>query len=265
MYQFLSPGRAAASDAFLAQYRRVRSDEGRCARSACYYRALPLIEASDPHAAEWRIRQESYRTLLSARTGVLSPRSWLRVLDLGAGNGWLSNRLASLGHAPVAVDLLDDDADGLRTRRLYEHAFVAVRADFDALPFVSRQFDLVILNASLHYSQDPERTLGEAARVVAGGGALVVMDSPMFECHVDGELMVQEQLKRIAGDSGVSAAVRPGVGFLTFRRMREIAGRLGRHARFLPSRGPLAWRARRAWSRRRIGRASAAFGLWVAR
>ena len=37
----------------------------------------------------------------------------LRILDLGAGNGWMSYRLALQGHLPIAVDLLTNDRDGL--------------------------------------------------------------------------------------------------------------------------------------------------------
>ena len=37
----------------------------------------------------------------------------IRVLDVGAGNSWLSHRLASFGHQVVAVDRLDDELDGL--------------------------------------------------------------------------------------------------------------------------------------------------------
>lgn len=267
IYRFLTSARAAARQPFIEQYRRVRREEGRTARTAAYYRALPLTDAEDPHADEWRIRGESYRTLLSPRTGVLSnPDRPLRVLDLGAGSGWFSNRMASLGHEAVAVDLLDDDDEGLPISRMYDHAFVAVRADFDALPFAAGQFDVVVLNASLHYASDPAQTLREADHMLSEGGALVVMDSPTFKTTADGEAMVQAQLERIREQSGDAAPpIRPGVGFLTFERLGAIAGRLGRRSAFYPSRGPLAWRARRTWSRRRLKRDPAAFGVWVAR
>lgn len=267
IYRFLTGARADARQPFIDQYRRVRRVEGRTARTAAYYRALPLTDAQDPHAAEWRIRGESYRTLLSPRAGVLSdPDRPLRILDLGAGSGWFSNRMASLGHDAVAVDLLDDDEEGLPISRIYDHAFVAVRADFDALPFAAGQFDVVVLNASLHYAGDPGQTLRAADSMLSRGGSLVVMDSPTFTTAADGEAMVEEQLERIREQGGgASAAIRPGVGFLTFDRLSAIAGGLGRRSTFYPSRGPLAWRARRTWSRRRLKRAPAAFGVWVAR
>jgi predicted RNA methylase len=37
----------------------------------------------------------------------------LRIADLGAGNCWLSYRLALRGHLPIAIDIQGDPLDGL--------------------------------------------------------------------------------------------------------------------------------------------------------
>ncbi len=129
-----------------------------------YYRMLPSVPQTIRAAADWRIRRESYAHL---QRHVL-PAVWqgpIRVLDLGAGSGWLSHRLASLGHHVVAVDRLDDERDGLGACRHYPVAFAAVQADFDALPFAAGQFDLVVFNASLHYAEQPDRDARRGRRV----------------------------------------------------------------------------------------------------
>ena len=59
--------------------------------------------------------------------------------------------------------------------------------------------------------------------------------------------------------------VRPGAGYLTFELLGAIADRLELRQEFVPSRGPLCWRMRRHLARVKLGRAPAAFGLWVAR
>ena len=56
------------------------------------------------------------------------------MLDVGAGNGWLSSRLSELGHDAVAVDLDDDSGDGLGAGA-GRKPFPLVQADFDAMPF----------------------------------------------------------------------------------------------------------------------------------
>jgi SAM-dependent methyltransferase len=176
----------------------------------------------------------------------------LHVLDLGAGSGWLSHRLATLGHRVVAVDVIDDEVDGLGVVRHYPADFTAVQADVDALPFSPGQFDLVVFNGSLHYAADAAATLEGAHRTLAQGGALVVMDSPMFRAEHDA-------VRGRPDDDG------DGVGHLTFGRLAGIAAKLALEPLYIPSRGPLAWRLRRGVARVRSRRAPAAFGLWVAR
>ncbi|MDE2008409.1 MAG: class I SAM-dependent methyltransferase, partial [Rhodospirillales bacterium] len=53
----------------------------------------------------------------------------------------------------------------------------AVRlADMYRLPLPAGGFDLVVLQMVLHYAEAPERVLTEAARILAPGGRLIVID-----------------------------------------------------------------------------------------
>src|SRR5262245_8489048 len=214
IYRFLTRPRVERAAPFVQQYRAVREQDGYRETAPEYYRMLPVVVQYHPRAAEWRVRRESYAHFQQRAL----PGVWqgpIRALDLGAGSAWLSHRLASYGHHAVAVDRLDDDADGLGACRHYPVAFAVVQADFDALPFEPAQFDVVILNSSLHYSQDPGATLSEAKRMLVTGGALVVMDSPMFNRASDGHAMVDAQSRRFVTHYGVTDVLRPGVGFLT--------------------------------------------------
>lgn len=263
IYRFLNRARSEAAAPFLRQYRVVRERDGYRETAPEYYRMLPVVAPTDRRAAEWRIRRESYAHFQHHAL----PAVWkgpIRALDLGAGSGWLSHRLASFGHRVVAVDQVDDDADGLGVCRHYPVAFPAVQADFDALPFDGSQFEVVVLNGSLHYSPDPVATLVEASRMLAAGGTLVVMDSPMFARERDGRAMVEAQSRAFATEYGVSDVVRTGVGFLTFADLSRAAAAVGLRGRFVPSRGPAGWRVRRQLSRLRLRRMPAAFGVWVA-
>src|SRR5207248_602439 len=85
--------------------------EGRHPAAADYYRRLPSVAPGDPYARDWQVRRETYHHLLGhVLAGGPLP---LRVLDLGAGSGWLSHRLAALGHQPVAVDAIDEDGSAM--------------------------------------------------------------------------------------------------------------------------------------------------------
>lgn len=263
VWRFLAPTRAQQFEPFARQYRLVREREGRRVESADYYRMLPIVAAGDPYEGDWRIRQETYRHLLGHVFA--ASRQPSAVLDLGAGSAWLSHRLASLGHHVVAVDALEDDGDGLGAVRHYDTPIVAVQADFDALPFTSGQFDIVLFNGSLHYAPDPRATLAHARTMLGDGGTLVVMDSPMFDADRDGVAMVDDGLRRFVRDLGLREIVRPGCGYLTFSALNATASTLQLRPAFVPSRGPLSWRVRRQLARVRIGRQPASFGLWMAR
>ena len=264
VWRFLTAARDAHLAPFVRRYRKVRQREGRHPTEPPeYYRRLPTVAAGDPHARDWQVRRETYHHLLGH---VLAARARpLHVLDLGAGSGWLSHRLTALGHRAVAVDAIDDEVDGLGATRHYATEFPAVQADFDALPFAPRQFDLVVFNGSLHYAADTAATLESAHRTLAPGGALVVMDSPMFRADDEGTAMVADAVRRFIHQCGCPIVVQPGEGYLTFARLAGVAEKLALRPQFVPSRGPLGWRLRRRVARMRLRRAPAAFGLWVAR
>jgi SAM-dependent methyltransferase len=263
IWDFLPDRCRARLEPFAHQYRLVREREGRRADSAEYYLDLPSLGASDPNGGEWRIRRETYRHLL--RQVLATGPQPSAILDLGAGSGWLSHRLSTLGHHVVAVDALDDREDGLGAVRHYPTSIVAVRADFDALPLQPAQFDLVVFNGSLHYAPDVAASLARAHSMLAPGGTLAVMDSPMFRADRDGAAMVSEMLHRFSQQYGLGQVVQPGCGYLTFASLSAHADALRLRSEFVPTRGPLRWRLHRRWSGMRLGRQPAAFGLWVAR
>ena len=246
VWRFLTAYAGARLEPLMRQARIAGQREGRRPAAPDYYRRLPSVAPGDPQARDWQIRRETYHHLLG-HVLAAGPRA-LHVLDLGAGSGWLSHRLTALGHHAVAVDVVDDEVEGLGATRHYATGFPTVQADFDALPFAPDQFDLVVFNRSLHYAADTAATLERAHRVLAPGGALVVMDSPMFR-----------------GDGDAAAEYGDGVGHLTFARLADVAQRLALRPQFVPTRGSFGWRLRRGVSQVRRRRAPATFGLWVAR
>ena len=258
IYRLLKPGRLQEIEPFLAQYRRIRGDDGYRQRGAAYYRSLPKVDAGDPQAATWRVRQESFRNLGRVLHSIKGRP--LRILDLGAGSGWLSARLTEVGHSCVAVDWLDDVDDGLGAIAHYASRFTCVQADFDDLPIAPGQFDVAIFNASLHYSNDPALTLRRARAMLAPGGTLVVMDSPLFASDDAGRRMLDAQ--QIAFHATCERVIRCGIGYLTKSGLRRAARDAGLRLSWIPSRGGFRWAVKRWFAGFKQHRAPARFGIW---
>jgi len=180
---------------FLRDYAAIRLAEGRGSEDSAYYRALPYRDLSGNNAGQWSIRGRTYRYFEQRILAPLERAAHrpLDILDLGAGTGWLSYRLALRGHLPVALDIFTDPKDGLRAARHYDRQFPCVEAEFDRLPITGGAFDLAIYNASFHYSEDYRRTLAEVRKCLRPSGCVVIMDSPVYRRYEDGVRMVEER------------------------------------------------------------------------
>jgi SAM-dependent methyltransferase len=211
---------------FTREYTTVRRAEGWGSGDGAYYRALPERDLTGRNAGIWRIRAKSYATFLEHVLTPMERHGRLRILDLGAGNGWLANRLAERGHRVTAVDLLDDPLDGLGAARHYAATFSPLLGEYDFLPLASDQIDLAVFNASLHYSTDYTATLKETLRVLHPHGTLVILDTPMYFDPSSGARMVQERQARFVAAYGFASDALPSEHFLTPARLDELTSQL---------------------------------------
>ena len=81
-------------------YLRVREKEGRL-YSNDVVAQLPFVSDGHPLANEWRARSTSASRLTRCLSRQAKP---LAILELGCGNGWLSNLLSKSGHRVIGVD-----------------------------------------------------------------------------------------------------------------------------------------------------------------
>jgi SAM-dependent methyltransferase len=223
---------ANARKFFVEQYGRIRTAECRGSDDSAYYRSLPYVAADGPLAEQWAIRARTYRYF---QKHVLPSRP-ARVLDLGAGTGWLSNRLMDLGHRCTALDIFRDSRDGLLAARNFERAIPAVEAEFDELPFPPASFDIAVFNASFHYSANYARTLSEVRRILAPRGRVVILDTPVYQGPEHGERMRAERQRLFELQYGFRSEALGSVEFLDESAIAILARELN-----------LRWTIHRPW------------------
>lgn len=94
-----------------------------------------------------------------------------RVLEVGGGEGWLSERVA--GELAAEVVMVD------QSERMVEIAAArgvdARLGDVQALPFADEMFDVVVAAWMLYHVTDLDRGLSEISRVLRRGGRLLAV------------------------------------------------------------------------------------------
>lgn len=232
---------AEALAAFGAEYARHRAAEGRgYAEDALL--SLPYLR-DGAFADQWQVRARTFEAFMAHVLRPLAARRGrpLAVLDLGAGNGWLSYRVALEGHSATALDIRTDAVDGLGAAEPFVSRapgqIERVAASFEAIPLPDAGVDIAVFNASLHYALDLDGALAEAARVVRPGGQLAILDSPFYRRERHGLAMVAEKRAGAAQRFGAAAdtlLALPFIEFLTAGRLEAASAGLD-----------LTWRRRR--------------------
>ena len=223
---------------FLREYGTVRHEEGRGSDDPAYYLALPYRDLSGRNGEQWRIRASSFRYLERVILPPLerSAERPLDILDLGAGNCWMSYRLALRKHRPFALDIFADQRDGLGAVRHYPVTFPALEAQFDQLPFRPATFDLAIFNASVHYSTDLHETLRQSVECLRPNGRIIIVDSPIYARPEHGERMIAERLERFEKLYGFRSDALCSREYLDRPVLDELSRDLG-----------IRWRVHRVW------------------
>ncbi len=206
---------------FLEEYRNIREHEGRGSNDPGFYLRLPDGNFTGQRAEEWKARGQSLAWLRNYLAHKGKP---LSILDAGAGNCWLTRYIAEWGHSAVALDINDDDHDGIGAGRYYVEqlpiTFRRVIADFSQLPFEANSFDVVIYNGALHYAPDIAQAIAEGVRCLKPKGELILIDTPFYHDQSSGEKMLAERESR------------GRAGYLTYRLLQDCAAQCGVEVEF---------------------------------
>jgi ubiquinone/menaquinone biosynthesis C-methylase UbiE len=170
---------AALADPHLQEADKTRLAhvrEARAGAAAAYFKA---------NAAQWERIRALHAPEKDVETAIARHLTAHRIenfLDAGTGTGRMLELIATHASRAVGIDVSPDMLAIARDRLLrgnVQNAQVRL-ADTYRLPFPNGSagagFDVVLFHQVLHYLDDPGAAVGEAARVMAPGGRLLVAD-----------------------------------------------------------------------------------------
>ena len=190
----------AAIDAWTAEYGEdpwVVADNARLAAIRAD-RASAAEEYFNAHAAEW----DAMRSLHVAESEVeaairaaLAGRKIGRLVDIGTGTGRMIELFGPEAESAIGVDRSPEMLRLARAKLAAAKSPADLRqGDIYALPLAGASADVVILHQVLHYAQQPNAAIAEAARLLAPGGRLLVVD---FGPHEKEELRSKQAHARL--------------------------------------------------------------------
>lgn len=117
----------------------------------------------------------SWQALAHTMISLLPP---LRVADLGAGEGTLSQLLAKSARKVIAIDnspKMVEFGSQLAKRHGFDNLEYRL-GDIEDPPIAKGTIDLAVLSQALHHAIHPERAIGSAYRMLRKGGRIVILD-----------------------------------------------------------------------------------------
>jgi ArsR family transcriptional regulator len=200
-----------ASDA--ARTETIRSERAEAANLYFAGHAEVWDQIRSLHVAESEVEQ--------AIDDALGRRPLGRLVDVGTGTGRM---IELFGPRSSQATGIDRSSDMLRVARVkLEAAGIASslrQGDMYALPLGDQSAETVVIHQVLHYAHSPATAIAEAARVLAPGGTLLVVD---FAAHDREELRDRDAHIRLGFDDEMMAGWFASAG-LEVDQVRHLEG-----------------------------------------
>lgn len=106
----------------------------------------------------------------------LTPK--IKIADLGAGEGLISQLLARRAEQVICVDnslKMVEFGSELAKRNGFANLEYQL-GDIEEVPLQDKSVDLALLSQALHHAQHPDKAIAEAFRILKPGGELIIID-----------------------------------------------------------------------------------------
>ncbi len=168
----------------------------KCAAAQAYFQA---------HAGAWneiRALHAPEAEVEAAMLAAMGPRPIRLLVDLGAGTGRILELFAPRARHAIGFDVNREMLAHARARLAASgvHNAQVRLGDILTLPLDDRVADAVILHQVLHFLDDPAKAVDEAARLLAPGGRLLIVD---FAAHTIESLRNDYAHRRLGFERGL--------------------------------------------------------------
>ena len=196
-----------------ARTESIRADRAEAANRYFAGHAEVWDQIRSLHAAETEVERAIDEALGESPLG--------RLVDVGTGTGRMIELFGPRASQAVGIDR---SSEMLRLARVkLEAAGIASslrQGDMYALPLADGSADTIVIHQVLHCAHSPASAIVEAARVLAPGGTLLVVD---FAAHDREELRLTDAHIRLGFDDEVMAGWFAAAG-LTVDRVEHLQG-----------------------------------------
>ncbi|KAA3603932.1 MAG: class I SAM-dependent methyltransferase [Calditrichaeota bacterium] len=160
-------------NSFLKTLEKIRFKENRVVSISNLFQKLPFVLQSE---IEWKVRCFDLEVLEK-----FLPNENLKILEIGAWNGWLSNFLAEKKHSVTAVDYFLNEFDGLKAKKFYSNDWTSIQMNLMDLDLFEEKFDLIIFNRCLQFSPNPFSMFETATNLLSEKGKVFVSGISVFK------------------------------------------------------------------------------------
>ena len=142
---------------------------------------LPKTQRSNANAHEWKLRVKSTQRFTTYLQHKKTP---LTILDIGCGNGWFTNKMASVNDKNTAIGVDINTPELAQAARLFNSKNLQfVYADIFKTESFNAQFNLITLNACVQYFPNFEELLSRVTSFLKPQGEVHIIDSPFYKNH----------------------------------------------------------------------------------
>lgn len=186
VYYLSSPGKQEFNE---SSYIKLREKEGRI-YSDEELRLLPEISASHKLKDEWNVRKKTMKKLVN----YFRDKENKNILEVGSGNGWLSNAIASgTNNFLVALDVNQAELkqgaivfkDNAKLKFVYGNIYENI--------FPSNSFDAIIFPASIQYFKNPGEIIERVFYFLKPNGEIHIVDSNFYPVNEIGSARLRSE------------------------------------------------------------------------